>query len=214
MKTTSGLALFFCALFIIGAPLSAGEKEEQASIFEGVMLTDLDGAKVAIDSLLDEGPLVINFWATWCSPCKLEMPHLEKLYSEFAPKGVQFAAISVDRKSHASRVKSFLEKHKMSVPAYLDYDTSLAKGFSVRAIPTTMIILEDRSLYHRNKGYRAGDEVLLRKHLQGLVEAREVAGDKPGCDGTVGEVSGKAGSAASGEAVIEAEPEPGRDTGD
>jgi thiol-disulfide isomerase/thioredoxin len=163
------IALFFCAVLAVGQPARAGEKDP-ASLFEGVMLTDLDGTQVAIDSLLDRGPLVINFWATWCSPCKLEMPYLEKLYREFAPKGVQFAAISVDMKRNAGRVKSFLEKQEMSVPAYIDYDTSLAKGFNVRAIPTTIIILSDRSQYHRNKGYRPGDEVLLRKRLQALVE--------------------------------------------
>jgi len=199
MNTSIGLALFFCALLAIAAPLGAGE-EERASIFEGVMLTDLDGNEVAIDSLLDRGPLVVNFWATWCSPCRLEMPQLEKLYREFAPKGVQFAAVSVDRKSYADRVKSFLKKQEMTVPAYLDYETKLAKGFKVRAIPTTIVILEDRSQYHRSKGYRAGDEVLLRKHLQALVEMEDgvgkIAGDEVPAGAAPGETSVDTGTEA------------------
>jgi thiol-disulfide isomerase/thioredoxin len=172
MKTLIGFALFFCALFVTGLAVS-GVAEEEASIFEGVMLRDLEGVDVAIDSLLAKGPLVVNFWATWCTPCRLEMPHLEKIYREFAPQGVQFAAVSVDRKAHIDRVKSFLDKQKMSVPAYLDHDTKLAKGFNVRAIPTTIIVLQDRSLYHRNKGYRSGDEVILRKQIQSLVETAD-----------------------------------------
>lgn len=173
------MALFFCAVLAAVLPAGAGEKDP-ASLFEGVMLTDLDGEEVAIDSLLDRGPLVINFWATWCSPCKLEMPHLEKIYREFAPKGVQFATVSVDMKRNAGRVRSFLEKHKISVPAYMDHETRLARGFNVRAIPTTIIILPDRSQYHRNKGYRAGDEVLLRKRLQALIEESESEGEYAG----------------------------------
>jgi thiol-disulfide isomerase/thioredoxin len=175
MKTGVITGLFFCALLLTGLNASAAEGEK-VSPFEGVMLTDLDGGKVAIDSLLDRGPLVINFWATWCSPCRTEMPHLEKIYREFAPKGVQFAAVSVDRQVHIAGVRAFLEKQGMTVPAYIDADTRLAKGFNVRAIPTTIIILADGSLYHRNKGYRPGDEIILRKHLQSLVES-EAAGE-------------------------------------
>ncbi|MGD9141552.1 MAG: TlpA disulfide reductase family protein [bacterium] len=183
------------------------------------MLTGLYGEEVAIDSLLDKGPLVINFWATWCSPCKLEMPHLEKLYREFAPKGVQFAAVSVDMKRNAGRVKTFLEKQELTVPAYIDHDTRLAKGFNVRAIPTTIIILPDRSQYHRNKGYRPGDEVLLRKHLQAILESAGDEGDdmagEAGEDGEGGEADKAAGrGAAPGEAAVRTEPEPARETGD
>ncbi len=181
MKNRLTWALFFCALAV--APLAARAGDEgRTSVFEGVTLTGLDGAEVAVDSLLDGGPLVINFWATWCSPCRLEMPQLEKIYREFAPKGVQFAAVSVDRKNQIARVKSFLEKHKMSVPAYIDLDGRLAKGFKVRAIPTTVVIRQDGSLYHRTKGYRPGDEVLLRKYLQSLVEQSEGAAEEPAGD--------------------------------
>jgi thiol-disulfide isomerase/thioredoxin len=209
MKTFMVSALFFCALLALAAPSRAGE-EEQASIFEGVMLTDLDGNKAAIDSLLDRGPLLVNFWATWCSPCRLEMPHLEKLYREFAPKGVQFAAVSVDRKGYNDRVKAFLEKHGMTVPSYMDSDTRLAKGFKVRAIPTTIIILKDRSQYHRNQGYRAGDEVVLRKRLQALVEAGEAGGEE-----VAGEEKGASGAGAgAAEAAVETEPAPPAEAGD
>ena len=192
-----GFTLFFCAFLAVLVPAWAGE-QEQDSIFKGVVLTDLSGNEVAIDSLLERGPLVVNFWATWCSPCRLEMPHLEKLYREFAPKGVQFAAVSVDRKSYTDRVKAFLKKHEMTVPAYIDAETRLAKGFKVRAIPTTIIILEDRSQYHRNKGYRAGDEVLLRKQLQALVES--------GADESHIATEGAPAGAAPGETAVDTGP--------
>jgi hypothetical protein len=90
----------------------------------------------------------------------------------------------------------------------------------VRAIPTTIIILEDRSQYHRNKGYRPGDEVLLRKQLQSLVESRPAGeGGAAGEGGTESagagaEASGEAGPAGKGKTAIETAPEPPAEAGD
>jgi cytochrome c biogenesis protein CcmG/thiol:disulfide interchange protein DsbE len=170
MDKSMAFTLFFCALTAIVLP-AAVCAEDAASPFEGMVLRDLEGASVAIDSLLDKGPLVMNFWATWCLPCRKEMPHLEKIYSEFASKGVQFAAVSVDRPDHISRIQSLLRTEKMTIPVYHDSDTELAKAFRVRSIPTTVIIGRDRKLVYTNKGYRAGDEIVLRKRIQSLIES-------------------------------------------
>lgn len=214
MRIWTGYGVFFCALLVAGLSL-AGVAEEEASVFGGVKLRDLDGVEVGIDSLLAKGPLVLNFWATWCSPCRLELPHLEKIYLEFAPQGVQFAAISVDQKVHIGRVKTFLDTQKMSLPTYLDHDTRLARGFKVRAIPTTFIILEDGTLYYQSKGYRSGDEVILRKKIQTLLEpADSTEAGTAGAGGAAAkETTEKSGAEAS---QIEAgePPEKAAETGD
>lgn len=134
-----------------------------------MILTDLVGKKVALDSLLARGPVVINFWATWCGPCRVEMPLLEKAYQELGPKGVSFAAISLDRRMSKDAMEAFLKSRGFSVPVYRDEDAALAKKFGILAIPTTIVLKSSGEVFYLAKGYRPGDEVLLRKKVEELV---------------------------------------------
>jgi thiol-disulfide isomerase/thioredoxin len=159
------LAGFFC-VFILGVASSQGATQ-------GLVLTGLDGRSVPVDSLLADGPLVVNFWATWCKPCKLEMPHLEKVYEELGPKGVHFAAISLDSKRSEKRLAQYVETNGVTLPVYWDPDGKLARLFKVAAIPTTVVLDQDGNVQFRTRGYRPGDEVLLKKKVEGLVRDRE-----------------------------------------
>jgi thiol-disulfide isomerase/thioredoxin len=136
-----------------------------------LMLRDLEGKRVYVDSLLAKGPLVMNFWATWCRPCRTEMPHLEKIYKELGPEGAQFATISVDNRRSKKAVTSYLEKYEITIPAYRDPWATLARKFQVAAIPTTVVLDRDGEIYHLSKGYRPGDEIVLKKKIEALLEA-------------------------------------------
>jgi thiol-disulfide isomerase/thioredoxin len=164
-----GIAGFFCVLLLV--TLAAEGAKEADSSKKGLVLTRLDGKSVYVDSLLLDGPVVINFWATWCKPCRLEMPQLEKIYKDLEPKGVHFAAISIDSKRSEKRLVQYLQKYKMSLPIYWDPDGKLARPFKVAAIPTTVVIDQDGKIHHKTRGYRPGDEVLLKKKIEGLIKS-------------------------------------------
>ena len=136
-----------------------------------LVLRDFEGRRVYVDSLLATGPLVMNFWATWCKPCRTEMPHLEKIYRELGPKGAQFAAISLDNRRSKKAVTSYLERYKITIPAYRDPEATLAMKFEVAAIPTTVVLDRNGDVYHLSKGYRPGDEIVLKKKIEALLRA-------------------------------------------
>jgi thiol-disulfide isomerase/thioredoxin len=149
------------------AALAAGETVEKT------VLTDLDGMEVRLDSLLAEGPVVINFWATWCKPCRVEMPHLERVYEKLGPRGVSFAAVSLDSRRAGVRVRNYMEKNEVSLPVYWDPRGILARRFKVAAIPTTLLIGVDGEIAFRTRGYRPGDEILLEKKIGELLGPEE-----------------------------------------
>jgi len=101
-------------------------------------LPDLNGKKVELTQY--KGKVVfLNFWATWCGPCKEEMPSMEALYQEFKDKGFVFLTISVDYEG-LKPVKEFLQKHRYTFPVLLDPKCDTLDPFEVKGIPTTLII--------------------------------------------------------------------------
>jgi thiol-disulfide isomerase/thioredoxin len=153
-----------------GTAPAAGQATTQRT-FRGVALTDLAGKKVALDSLLAKGPVVVNFWATWCGPCRVEMPLLEKVYQDLRLKGVAFAAISLDRRVSRETMEAFLKTRGFTVPVYRDEDAAVARRFSIASIPTTIVLKPSGEIFYLARGYRPGDDVLLRKKIEELVAA-------------------------------------------
>lgn len=92
-------------------------------------------------SLADyRGKLVlVNFWATWCAPCRKEMPGMEALYQRFKGRGLVVLAVSVDDGSK-ERVKAFVEKYRLSFPVALDPDSKVSDLFEVAGLPASYLI--------------------------------------------------------------------------
>jgi peroxiredoxin len=100
-------------------------------------LKDLSGKEVKLEDY--RGKLIfLNFWATWCPPCRQEMPSMERLYTEFKDRG--FTMLAVDLREGTGKVKAFKEKFKLSFPILLDSDGRVGLMYGVRSIPTTYLI--------------------------------------------------------------------------
>jgi len=106
-------------------------------------LEDLDGKKVSLKSL--KGKVIfLNFWATHCGPCKIEMPFMEKLYQKMKGKDFIILALSLDRKESLEkekiRVKEFVTNYKLTFPILFDYTGTVSNLYRVYEIPVTYII--------------------------------------------------------------------------
>ncbi len=83
--------------------------------------------------------LFLNFWATWCPPCKEEMPAMERLYQRYRDKGLVVLAVSIDAEG-APVVSPFVKEHKFTFPIGLDPKMALADTYRVRALPSSFLV--------------------------------------------------------------------------
>jgi peroxiredoxin len=99
--------------------------------------------------------VMVNFWATWCPPCREEMPAMERLYRRHHGRGFVLLAVSVD--TDAALVKPFLAQHKLTFPVALDANMELANAYGVRALPASFLIDREGNLAALALGPRAWD---------------------------------------------------------
>jgi peroxiredoxin len=150
-----GGKVFFCCLsvvLIVLASLSFTAEGGEDDLFSKIRINPIKGDKKAPDfSLKDlngkkveikqfKGKIIfLNFWATWCGPCKEEIPSLEVLHQQFQEKNFVLLTISVDYEG-LKPVQDFISKHHYTFPVLLDPNCEVLDLFEVKRIPTTFII--------------------------------------------------------------------------
>ncbi len=141
LRSTSRIILGFLllvALFHMGAATSLSwvPAQQRQQVDLEVPLRTLKGEQASLQDLKGK-VLFLNFWATWCGPCRREMPDIEKMQQELAPEGVVVALISDDS---AQDVQAYLEKSPFPFRFLLDPDNDLAFKLGVDTLPTTLIV--------------------------------------------------------------------------
>lgn len=128
-------------------------------------LRGLDGARVEVPHGV---PILVNFWATWCEPCRREMPALEKLSKLFAPQELTVIGISVDSDTNLAR--EFILSQKLSFPMLSDGAQSLSQvGLRLTVFPTTYLLRRDRSIADIITGARDWTEAAMLRHIEELL---------------------------------------------
>lgn len=112
--------------------------------------------------------VLVNFWASWCGPCREELPKMEELYQKY--KGLGFEILSVNVDEVASKADLLLDNIEVSFPVLYDTSGEVSKLYDVNAMPTTVIIDRDGNQRLIHLGYRAGDEKKYEKALKLLMK--------------------------------------------
>lgn len=100
-------------------------------------LADLSGTMVRIESFRGKWVL-LNFWATWCPPCRAEMPGMNELQKAFG--GSTFTFVAIDSQEEPSKVKEFIEREQYTMPVLLDVDGNVSATFGINSLPTTFLV--------------------------------------------------------------------------
>jgi cytochrome c biogenesis protein CcmG/thiol:disulfide interchange protein DsbE len=92
-------------------------------------------------------PVIINMWASWCPPCRSEMPALEKVYQQYKSAGLIVYGVNAANQDNPRDVENFLTSNGITFPILLDKDGSVAKLYAMRALPTTFFIAPDGTIH-------------------------------------------------------------------
>jgi cytochrome c biogenesis protein CcmG/thiol:disulfide interchange protein DsbE len=101
-----------------------------------------DGGTWMLSEARGDG-VILNFWASWCPPCRAEMPALERVHNDLADEGIQVVALNVTRQDSESAAKAFAADLGLSLPIGLDRTGEIERLYQVRALPTTFFIDAD-----------------------------------------------------------------------
>ncbi len=105
-------------------------------------LTSLDSQEIGLNDLKGS-PIILNFWASWCPPCKAEMPAFQKASQEYSDTELQIIAINATSQDSLSEVKQFIDQHGITFPIPLDQTGSVSRDYLVHSLPTTYFIDQD-----------------------------------------------------------------------
>ena len=169
--------VFLCTLMTTLAPIGqAAAKRSTVPAAENRVqfaLPDLDGNEFSLEKELGTGPLVFDFWATWCKPCIKALPKLQAVARDYKEGGVRVYAISIDGPQSQAKIRPFMRRYKLELPVLLDRASQVMKQFQLLQVPSTLIISTSGEVVFRHQGYRPGDEKKLRNHLDELLRKKE-----------------------------------------
>jgi len=158
---TSLRALLVCGL--LAAPALAVAPAGPAPKFQ---LTSMAGAPISLDQLKGQ-VVMINFWASWCGPCREEMPVLEKLYAKYKPMG--FTMIGVNVEPDSKLAAEWLKATPVTFPILFDTKSEVSKLYQVSSMPSTVIVDRKGNLRWMHRGYKAGAENEYLDQIRALV---------------------------------------------
>ncbi|MBI3995974.1 MAG: TlpA family protein disulfide reductase [Nitrospirae bacterium] len=133
-------------------------------------LINLDGEDVSLIGMTGK-VVFINFWATWCGPCKAEMPSMETLYQDYKDKGLEMLAVSSDMEG-ALVVQPFVEKLGLSYPILLDTDFRVDDKYMIQSLPTTILVDRNGVITHRIMGAWNWDSPESRNMIEKLLKTK------------------------------------------
>ena len=111
--------------------------------------------------------VLINFWASWCGPCRQEMPKLDALFQKYERLGFTIYGVNVDKEP--AKAQTLLKDIPVTFPILFDPDGTVSELYKVRAMPTTMIVDRAGNRRYLHLGYKAGEEEIYQDYVKKLL---------------------------------------------
>jgi thiol-disulfide isomerase/thioredoxin len=160
--------IFFITLFILIFGLLSAEKTLKTQKMMNFKLQDLSGKTYELNKMLGKGPIIIDFWATWCEPCLKELPDLSKLQTKYEDK-LTVIAISVDKARKLNQVKREVKSHRYKFITLFDKNGAYQKKLNIRNIPQTYLLDKNGNIVYHHEGFDKNATKLLENALIKLI---------------------------------------------
>ena len=128
------------------------------------------GNKTSIEELIKKGPLVVQFWAIWCSPCKKEMYYLDKIQKKYKDSGVNVVCVNTDNLKSIPKAKAFVRQKKYNLLVASDPSAEIFKKLNASVMPTTIIFDQNGQIVYSKEGYINGDEKNVEEKLKSMLK--------------------------------------------
>lgn len=151
----SALILLFVSVF--------GKVSAQGYDFD---LNDLEGNSVKLSDLTKTGPVFVQFWATWCVPCKEEMKVLNELWGKYKDSGLVFVAVTIDDQKSVNKVKPFIESKSYKFHVLFDTDKNVFSNFGGQDPPFSVFVDRTGNVFKTYSGYMQGDDAKLEADIK------------------------------------------------
>jgi len=132
---------------------------------------DVTGATLDLPRLLQRGPVLIDFWATWCGPCVESLPELQQWHETYGPRGLTVIGVSVDGPRNVAKVRPFAASRGLTYPIVIDRDGRLQQLYHVVAIPTAFLIDPTGAIARVRLAYRPGEGAAFENDIRALLPA-------------------------------------------
>jgi len=157
-------------LVTIVVMLAMGMNAHAAQVLSGkatdFTLKSRSGKNIKLSELRGQ-VVMINFWASWCGPCRQEMPLLEALYKKY--HGLGFTLLGVNVEQDSSKANAYLRDVSVSFPILYDTKNSVSKTYNISAMPSTVMVDRDGNMRYLHHGYKPGYEKEYEKQIKALI---------------------------------------------
>jgi peroxiredoxin len=140
------------------------DKQQDAPDFT---LTTADGQTITLSQAVKKGPVMLDFWATWCVPCRMEMPELQKVYEKYKDRGVQLYGVNANDKSQI--IGAFSRDYHVEFPTLVDSKQTVAASYGVQSIPLVVIVDKDMHVTASDNGFDPNTKADLPRTLDKLL---------------------------------------------
>jgi len=162
-KQLKSLLGMTAVVILATSAVSAGLKPSSAPDFT---LKSYAGDNLRLSEYRGE-VVLINFWASWCGPCRQEMPLLSELHDKYRALG--FTVLGVNVEADSSKARKLLQELPVSFPVVFDGDSTVSRQYDVVAMPSTVLVDRDGNIRYLHKGYKPGLEAVYQQQVRDLI---------------------------------------------